>query len=105
MVIGDMIQFEQKRIKDQKKALEEERKEIEKHTRYEYPIYDTLLSVADMVNRICNLFWFNTGVWCHRTRTYRNTGRNRYYGGDIRDRNQKPIILYTKGRLSYPDQK
>ena len=30
MVIGDMIQFEQKRIKDQKKALEEERKEIEK---------------------------------------------------------------------------
>ena len=30
MVIGDMIQFEQKRKKDQKKALEEERKEIEK---------------------------------------------------------------------------
>ena len=29
MVIGDMIQFEQKRIKDQRKALEEERKEIE----------------------------------------------------------------------------
>ena len=30
MVIGDMIQFEQKRIKDQKKELEEQRKEIEK---------------------------------------------------------------------------
>ena len=29
MVIGDMIQFEQKRIKDQKKELEEQRKEIE----------------------------------------------------------------------------
>ena len=30
MVIGDMIQFEQKRIKDQRKELEKERKEIEK---------------------------------------------------------------------------
>ena len=28
MVIGDMIQFEQKRIKDQQKQLEEQRKEI-----------------------------------------------------------------------------
>ena len=30
MVIGDMIQFEPTRIKDQKNSLEEERKEIEK---------------------------------------------------------------------------
>ena len=29
MVIGDMIQFEQKRIKDQRKELEEQRKTLQ----------------------------------------------------------------------------
>ena len=47
MVIGDMIQFEQKRIKDQKKALEEERKEIEKQQKE----IEELLNECESINR------------------------------------------------------
>ena len=47
MVIGDMIQFEQKRIKDQKKELEEQRKEIEKQQKE----IEELLNGRDWINR------------------------------------------------------
>ena len=82
---------------------ERKRKPIEKHTRYEYPTHHIVHTFGDMVYRICNLFWINRGVWHHRSRTYRNTDRNRYYGGDIRGRNQRPIILYTKGWIPHHD--